>query len=572
MKRDIPSAASSEAMRWGSDAIAATLAALDLRYIALNPGSSYRGLHDSLVNHLGNENPALLTCLHEEHAVAIAHGYAKVTGRPMAVVLHSNVGLMHATMAIYNAFCDRVPMLILGATGPLDAARRRPWIDWIHTAGDQGALIRNFCKWDDQPGSPQAAIDSVMQAHYLTRVYPSAPAYVCLDSQVQEQALSEALALPDPERFKEPEPPAPSPQALARAATILAGAARPLILIGRVSAGEEHWQARIELAERLGACVLTDLKTQAAFPSDHRLNPAVPGLWLTPTGKELVEAADVILSLDWIDLAGTLGSVSPKAAVVSATLDHTLHNGWSKDHFGLPAADLQIAAHPDALVSALLKQVDGVAGREGWPPALTAAPPPGRPSAAGLPMGELVDALNGALSDGEACLVRVPLGLDGAYLKVDGPLDYLGHDGGGGLGSGPGMAVGAALALSGDERLAVAVLGDGDFLMGSSAIWTAVHYGLRLLIVVANNRSFFNDEVHQEQVARTRERPVENRWLGQHIRDPDPDLATLARSLGAVGHGPVQDEAALSKVLAKAVETARAGAVVVVDVRVSADG
>jgi thiamine pyrophosphate-dependent acetolactate synthase large subunit-like protein len=559
-------------MRWGSDAIAATLAALDLRYIALNPGSSYRGLHDSLVNYLGNENPALLTCLHEEHAVAIAHGYAKVTGRPMAVALHSNVGLMHATMAIYNAFCDRVPMLILGATGPLDAARRRPWIDWIHTGGDQGALIRSFCKWDDQPGSPQAAIDSVMQAHYMTRTYPSAPTYVCLDSYVQEQALSEGLALPDPKRFKEPEPPAPSPQALTRAAAILARAARPLILMGRVSAGEEHWQARIELAERLGACVLTDLKTPAAFPSDHRLNPAVPGLWLTPTGRELAEAADVIVSLDWIDLAGTLGSVSHTATVISATLDHTLHNGWSKDHFGLPAADLQVAAHPDALVSALLKEVDGVAAREGWPPALTTAPQPGQPSADGLPLGELVDVLSSALNGGETCLVRVPLGLDGASLKVDAPLDYLGHDGGGGLGSGPGMAVGAALGLSGGDRLAVAVLGDGDFLMGSSAIWTAVHYGLRLLIVVANNRSFFNDEVHQGQVARARERPVENSWLGQHIREPDPDLAALARSLGAVGYGPVQDEAALSEVLAQAVETARAGAVVVVDVRVSADG
>ena len=162
-------------IEWGSDALAELLSRLDLRYLALVPGSSYRGLHDSLVNYSGNRDPRMLVCLHEEHAVAIAHGYAKVTGRPMAVALHSNVGLMHATMAIYNAWCDRVPMLIVGATGPVDAARRRPWIDWIHTSADQGALIRPYVKWDDQPASVEAALDSLAQAYSITRAAPSAP-------------------------------------------------------------------------------------------------------------------------------------------------------------------------------------------------------------------------------------------------------------------------------------------------------------------------------------------------------------------------------------------------------------
>ena len=139
---------------YGSDCVAEVIRALGIPFVALNPGASFRGLHDSLVNHLGNRDPQMLLCLHEEHAVAIAHGWAKVTGRPMAVALHSNVGLMHGTMAIYNAWCDRVPMLVIGATGPVDAAKRRPWIDWIHTARDQGALVRNFTKWDDQPASP----------------------------------------------------------------------------------------------------------------------------------------------------------------------------------------------------------------------------------------------------------------------------------------------------------------------------------------------------------------------------------------------------------------------------------
>jgi len=160
---------------WGSDAIAAMLRALDIPYIALNPGASFRGLHDSLVNYLGNERPQLLLCLHEESAVAIAHGYAKASGRMMGVALHSNVGLMHATMAIFNAWCDRVPMLILGATGPWDAARRRPWIDWIHTSSDQGALVRDYTKWDNQPASVPAAYEALLRAAQIANTAPRIP-------------------------------------------------------------------------------------------------------------------------------------------------------------------------------------------------------------------------------------------------------------------------------------------------------------------------------------------------------------------------------------------------------------
>src|ERR1700749_3906385 len=138
-------------IEWWSDAFAEQLRRLDLPHLSLNPGASFRGLPDSVVNHLEGERPDLVLCLHEEHAVAVAHGYAKVTERPMAVALHTNVGLMHATMALFNAFCDRVPLLVLAASAPLDAARRRPWIEWIHTSADQGALIRPFVKWDDQP-------------------------------------------------------------------------------------------------------------------------------------------------------------------------------------------------------------------------------------------------------------------------------------------------------------------------------------------------------------------------------------------------------------------------------------
>src|SRR5580704_8633038 len=226
---------------WGSDAAALMLREIGLPFVALNPGASYRGLHDSLVNLLGNRDPQMLLCLHEEHAVAMAHGYAKVTGKPMGAIVHSNVGLMHATMAIFDAWCDRTPVFVLGATGPVDAAKRRPWIDWIHTAQDQGALIRNFTKWDDQPASVAAAAESVLRAYRMMTTPPKGPVYICLDAALQESRIGALPALPSAARFKAPHATAPDPAALAEAAALLQAAERPLILVGRTSRGEVEW-------------------------------------------------------------------------------------------------------------------------------------------------------------------------------------------------------------------------------------------------------------------------------------------------------------------------------------------
>ena len=581
------------AMEWGSDALAELLRRLRLPYIALVPGSSYRGLHDSLVNYNGNRDPQLLVCLHEEHAVAIAHGYAKVTGQPLAVAVHSNVGLMHASMAVYNAYCDRVPMLIIGATGPVDAARRRPWIDWIHTAGDQGALIRPYCKWDDQVISVEAALDSIARAYSITREAPSAPTYVCLDVSLQEQPLTARPAIPDVERDRSPRSHGPDAAAVTAVGELLGQARRPLFLLGRLSRDERDWDHRVELAERHQAVVISDLKTGAVFPSGHRLHPHPPGLFLTAENAQLIGAADLIISLDWIDLAGTISAAAglghpASARIVSCSTDSALHNGWSKDSFGYQQADLSVPADPDLLVRALLES-GGPAKPSEWPASDDAAAAATAAAAAAVDgddifMHGLADALRDALAGPDpdpdadpgaaapACLVRLPLGWSGADLDVRHPLDYLGLDGGAGIGSGPGMAVGAALALEGSGRLPVAVLGDGDFLMGGSAIWTAAHYRLPLLIVVANNSGYFNDVVHQERVARQRQRPTGNSWIGQAITDPDPDLGAFARSLGFQAGPQVRDRAELPAALAAAVAAARSGQCVLVDVRVRPDG
>ncbi|MBX3540186.1 MAG: thiamine pyrophosphate-binding protein, partial [Chelatococcus sp.] len=174
-------------IEWSSDLMAEVVRRLDLKYLAMNPGASYRGFHDSLVNYLGNRDPQMLLTLNEDHAVAIAHGYARVTGEPMGCVLHSNVGLMHGLMQVFNAWCARVPMVIVGATGPVAADKRRPWVDWVHTAKDQGALLRNYTKWDDQPTSAVAAVESFLRANQIARTAPRGPTYVCLEADLQEE-------------------------------------------------------------------------------------------------------------------------------------------------------------------------------------------------------------------------------------------------------------------------------------------------------------------------------------------------------------------------------------------------
>ena len=217
---------------WGSDGVAEILRAIGVPYITLNPGASFRGFHDSLVNYLGNTRPQMLLCLHEESAVAIAHGFAKASGSMMAVAVHSNVGLLHASMAMYNAWCDREPMLVFGATGPVDADKRRPWIDWIHTCSDQGALTRDFTKWDNQPASVPAAYEAVLRGAQIATTAPCGPVYINLDVTLQETELKSLPPLPDVTRFRAPHRAAASPEALDEAARLLEGAKRVAIFTG----------------------------------------------------------------------------------------------------------------------------------------------------------------------------------------------------------------------------------------------------------------------------------------------------------------------------------------------------
>jgi thiamine pyrophosphate-dependent acetolactate synthase large subunit-like protein len=560
-----PNSAGANAPAFGSDVVADALRALDIPYIALTPGASYRGLHDSIVNYLGNSAPQMLLCVHEESAVAIAHGWAKVTGRAIATAVHSNVGLQHATMAMFNAWCDRMPVVVLGATGPVDAMKRRPWIDWIHTARDQGALIRGYTKWDDQPASAGAAREAILRGAWIANTAPQGPVYINLDAEMQEAKLTEPLPPLDARRHM-PAVTTAAPAALVReAATVLKSAKRPVILSGRMTRSEDAWNARVALAEALNARVITDLKIGASFPTDHSLYVGAAHA-LTPDSVEVLRAADVILSLDWVDLAGALklAPPSPAAKIIQVSLDHRIHNGWSMDYQGLPAVDLFMSADPDAVVPELVQAL-GAAGRP------RAARPPASPpgdAPGGFTNEHIARALKKAVGERPVTLTHLPISWEDRWWTFRHPLDFLGSDGGGGVGGGPGISVGAALALKNSGRLPVAVCGDGDFLMGVTAVWTAVHYKIPLLFVVANNRSFYNDELHQERVARMRDRPVENKWIGQRMADPDIDIAAMGRAQGALGIGPVTDAAGLAAALEQAIAAVDAGGVAVIDARI----
>jgi acetolactate synthase I/II/III large subunit len=560
---------------WGSDAAADLLRALGIEYISLVPGSTFRGLQDSLVNYTGNRDPEIILCSHENVAVALARGYARVKGRPMAVALHNIVGLLNGSMEIHDAWCDRVPVLVIGATGPVDAPKRRPIIDWLHTANVQGGLVRDFTKWDDQPASVQAMTESILRGYRIACQDPPGPVYVCLDVSLQEQTIEPGYTPPDVARFAPAKPPEPPRDDVRRAAEALLNARRPLVYADRVGRDAAGVRALVELAELLALPVIDQGWGWRAFPSPHELDFA--GM-----EGELLPDADVVAAFDCTDFGGELGALGD-ATVINVTSDELLHRGLTTEYMTLPPADIPILASPSATLPILLEECrsqidDAVRARVEE-----------RASALSERQRELRDRQRAYLEDNwdhsqitEARLAAevwaavkdedfvVTMGnlrrqAPGVF-SIPGPERDVNGDGSGAVGAMLPVALGAALALRGEGKLPVAMIGDGEFLTSSQALWTASKYGIPCLLLVINNRSFLNDEHHQERIAVRRDRPRENAWVGMRMEHPEVDFADLARSLGVRGEGPVKDAAELRELLPGAVEAVRGGECVVIDV------
>ncbi|HEX3246465.1 MAG TPA: thiamine pyrophosphate-binding protein, partial [Chloroflexota bacterium] len=253
---------------WGSDVIMDMLRLLDCEYAAILPGSTFRGIHDSAVNYLANRGPELIVCPHEMITVAVANGYYRATGKPMAAILHNFVGLINASMTIYDAWCARAPVLILGGTGPVDARKRRPWIDWIHTANVQGNAVRDYVKWDDQPGSIEAIPESMLRAYRLAVTEPAGPVYVNFDVTLQEGDVPKDFELPDPKKFAPAASPAPDRAALRDAAQMLIAAEFPMVFADRVGRNADAVQSLVQLAELLAVPVI-NVGAAFSFPTPH---------------------------------------------------------------------------------------------------------------------------------------------------------------------------------------------------------------------------------------------------------------------------------------------------------------
>jgi benzoylformate decarboxylase/acetolactate synthase-1/2/3 large subunit len=552
--------------RYGSDVVVEILDRLGIRYASLNPGASLRGLHDSLAR---ASRPELVLTTDEGVAVAIAHGYAKAAGEPMAVLLHDLVGLQNGSLGIFNAWADQVPMLVLGGSGPADAARRRPWIDWIHATRSQGLVVRDYVKWDNEPASVQAMVSSLVRAHRLARATPNGPTYVALDALLQEEPAPdvpfEHLLAPRVNPITAPMPD------LEQLADHIMGAERPVILadfVGRSSAG---YEALIALAEALAAPVV-DLGSRHNFPSDH---------WADGTEhqRELLQTTDLVVALDVRDLRWAISEIDIEShgshdlvpagtPVVGMSLTELMHRGFN-DRESVVGADLMLLADTSVALPVLASLVADRAGdrrakRDELEQRLLAPGPrqvlpvAGAGSEGPVTRARLAAELGALVPGGPWQLAH---GILGGWARRAWPFTswncYLGSSGGGGLGYGVGATLGAALAHRDDDTLVLDLQPDGDLLYTASGLWTAAHHRLPALFVVVNNRTYGKDRLHQQTVARLRGRPELEPSPGIDLDDPPVDFAALASSQGVEGIGPIVDTGELSKALARAVAAAR---------------
>jgi thiamine pyrophosphate-dependent acetolactate synthase large subunit-like protein len=444
----------------------------------------------------------------------------------------------------------------------------------VHSAEAQAELVRPFVTFDAEPRDVEGLLEAVARAFRAARSAPTGPTYVTLDVELQERPLEEAL----------PRPPRPAPAtavgpdepAVEAAADRLVGARAPAILAGRTGLDPDTTPLLVDLAEALGA-VCVDERNFVSFPTDHQLN-------LTGDTGCLADA-DVVLAVAPHDLRAALTRTPPPAGhtLVTISPDGAEPTSWSNFRRDQPTSDVAVTTDPAGALRAILT---AVTVRRGAPDrseiaARTAAVArrhrdlrgrqrraveerwEDRPVSAARLVGEVWQAVR----DRPWLLtVRNTRSWPEGLWRFDGGGRYLGHSGGGGVGYGPGAMIGGGLAARDRGELAVAIIGDGDLLMGPTALWTAVHHRLPMLVVVNDNRSFGNDEAHQERIAGTRGRPVDNAWIGTRIADPDVDVAGLARSFGAWAAGPVADPEALGDTLREALEHADAGAVAVVHV------
>ena len=575
----------------GSDFMVDILKSLDIEYVASCPGSTFRGIHESIINYGDNTKPEFITTLHEDTAAAMCHGYYKVAKKPMACMVHGTVGLQHASMAIYNAFADRVPMFVLsGSIG--NPVTRQPYVEWDHAAQDQAAIVRDITKWDDQPTSLQAFAESMVRSYEIMTTAPMAPVLITADGDLQEDPIppevEKKLRIP---KLKERSQPAGDIMAVREAAKMLIAAESPVIYTNRYGRTEAAPAMLIQLAEMIGAPVV-DAHNRMNMPNRHPLNHSF-------RREAVLQNADLILALEPIDLWGLNNYVpdlvtrpnnprrrNPNLKIIHIGTEGMMAKSNFQDFQRFAEADLHIAGDAEATMPALLEALktqmsvadksrcDGRCGKvkEAGAKLLEQAHTEvayqweAKPISSGRLVMELWDQIK---NEDWMMPTETQFLSDWPYRlwDINKPYQTIGGSGAQGIGYNSPAALGAALANKSKGRTTVAVVGDGDFNMAPGVLWTAAHHNIPILYIVHNNRAYHQEVMMILRMAARRQR-VQNKnvYVGTLIDNPAPDYAKIAQGYGLFAEGPISDPKDLAGAMRRALDVVRRGEPALIDV------
>jgi len=570
----------------GSDFMVDVIKTLDIKYLPCNPASSFRALHESLIDYGGNKQPEFLTCMHEESAVGMAHGYFKVAGKPLLTLCHGTVGLQHAAMGIYNAWCDRVPVLVVGGND-LDAASRPPGVPTFHSAQDINALVRDFTKWDDTPVSPQHFAQSFVRMYKTSMTPPYGPVMMSLDAGLQQEPIrehsGEKLYIP---RYVPSSPPQGDTGAVKEAARLLSLAERPVIVVDRAARTPNGIKLLVELAESLQAAVV-DQGGRMNFPKTHYLNrPA-----------NVIGQADVIIGLELSDFWGVVNGfvdngdhgigfneskIKAGTKLISINSVELITKSNYQDFQRFQVVDVSMPADAEATLPALIEALkaampndrkDAIAkrgeafrkayanGRENVKKAAAIAWDASPISTARLVMETWnhIKDLDWSLVASEGNISNWPNRL----WPMEKHHHWLGRSGGYGVGYGAPASVGAALANRDLGRFSVSFQSDGDLMYAPGVLWTAARHKIPLLAVMHNNRGYHQEVMHVQRLANFRNRVAylgnDLGPLGTSIENPDIEYHKMAESMGWWAKGPIKDPADLGPAIKEAVAVVKSG-------------
>ena len=573
--------------RVGSDFMVDCLKSLNIDYVASCPGSTFRGLQESIINYGMNSKPEFITCIHEEASVAMCHGYGKIAGKPMAAMVHGVVGLQHSSMAIYNAFCDQVPALVMaGNVG--NGTQRRPGVEWAHSAHDQGIIVRDYVKWDDQANNLQDFAEGMVRAYDLATTTPMGPVMVVIDADQQEEELEPGRKLFIP-KLRTRVQPVGDPGALSEAAKLLVAAENPVIVSGRYTRTEAGPKRLVQLAELLQAPVV-DERNRMNMPSRHPLNHS-------QRGAAMIRQADVILALEPMDLYGTLNNVDdligrpaqPKVrpgtkVIVLGTTDTNIKPNMG-EYERYQAADVGIAGDAESSLPWLIQAVEkemsparkavaaarGQKLKEAGAKFLQAAHEEAAYGWDASPVSTArlsAELWNQIKNEDWTMTSEVTFLSNWPYRLWDIQKHYntIGGSVGGGVGYNAPAALGAALANKEHGRVTVSLNGDGDLMMSPGVLWTAAHHRIPILYIVHNNRAWHQEYMHVQRMAQRNQRGIDRANIGTTMNDPNIDFATLAKSMGVYSQGPVSNPADVGPAIQRAIAVVKRGEPALIDV------